>query len=416
MQQHKYVFTNLVLGALFFCFSKSAKADDLTCHIAPSETVVPQSVSFEPSSPWSLIRVGKLAVDQTTTDDLSMVPKRQYLAGIPQPGIVSFLWGQPMFKSQPRDSWGQPIITDPSEPLMVMADAWSPVLGLHVTNFLGEPIVKDLFAPPRILELGYLGSVTTTEVKGDPTGLSCDPVTFEVRANNSSALPKYNFSTKSARVVKDGWDLTWKWFPYSAFFLPSGATQFGYAEGTYKGKPVELVGAFDRYNLLPVAYSALLAKRMLNLFVARGVDGKFEYGLVLAIKDLPANNGGWAFGGVYCKDGEGCVVSNKLKLKNVKWEASPTSPQKFLPVEGTYEFGGKEIYIKAKAGFELTNMKNSGVRGALVSLVTSATNWSDATAIWQEKNSPSFDLSFSLVETYGFTARDVEELQALGSR
>jgi len=397
---------------------------------APQEEFTPIELKFDaahqygdgpPIDPLLGAEAGGLWVDKVTTDDLSMSPERwNYLGVVPKPNIINFFWGGPRLLSQPPDDWGRATFSDPDEPLMGFLDPWSPLLGLHGANMLGVPAQGDPFGSPNMLSTGYFGPISSREVQGDPTGISCDETTFEMKAPGDNPAVHYNWSTRGARVIKDDWDLTWHWFPASVYFLTCGATQFGYATGTYKGKPVELVGAFDRYYLAADSVFYLLDKRLLNVFAARGVDGKFEYGLVFIFKNAVWNgNSKFIAGGFYCRDGEGCVATNELKLRNMTWKADPKFPHSIIPVEGTYIVGDKELYMKATDGFQLKQVqladnKVDTLADAIVKVtevVTVPLQWTDAMGIWREKNSPKQNLGFIGIETTEFNWQDIAEIE-----
>jgi len=362
-----------------------------------------------------LLTPGVIGVDKLTTDDISMSPERwEYLGGIPKPHFIEFFWGGPIYMDEPRNDWGKPINLDNRFGFL---DAWSPLLGLHAINFFGKPNQTDIFGTPKLLSSGYFGNMSRREIEGDPTGLSCDEKTFEVTAPGDPV--HYNINTKGARIVKDGWDITWHWLPHSFFFLTCGATQFAYGHGTYKGKPIETMGAFDRYGVAVDSALYLLDKRLLNPFAARGVDGKFEYGMVFIFKNAVWNgNSKFIAGGIYCKDGEGCTVTNELKLRNMTWKQSSKPPYAIIPVEGTYIVGDKEIYMKAEEGCSLIGVAAEQTKtladllAPAISVATVPLQWVDIFGKWREKNSPKFNLSFSGIETTEFSWQDVEEIEA----
>jgi len=394
------------------------------CPADSTEEVHPIELTFDVAQQYGdgpendpLLGQGIFAVDRTTTDDLSMSPERwNYLGVVPKPNVINFFWGAPVFDGQATNDWGRAIVTDPeNEPLLGFCDPWSPLLGLHAANWLGRPAVGDPFGSPHLEQTGYFGPISTRELDGDPTGLSCDETTFEVRSPGDEPVVHYTMSTKGARVIKDGWDITWEWFPNAFYFLTCGATQFGYAHGTYKGKKVEVIGAFDRYYLAADSVFYLLDKRMLNVFAARGVDGKFEYGLVFVFKNAVWNgNSKFIAGGAYCREGEGCVATNELKLRNMTWKADPKFPHSIIPVEGTYIIGEKEVYMKAVDGFQLKQLTSdtNDLLSKAVDVATVPLQWADAMGNWRERNSPKQNLAFNGIETTEFNWQDIEEIEA----
>lgn len=271
-----------------------------------------------------------------TSEDLSLTPARFAVDGKPVPLATGYVWA----------TWQE----DPDMP---------PIH--YLRSFDGEKLKSGGFVrlgdspvSPHIVlshnkNIFPVGNpLLYTEVKGDPEGLTDDPVTYEQRATDPKLLHRY--SSKHAHIVEANlMDLTFDYLPYAMVVNENGALGCPYIQqqaiitGTYEGKKVSFLGGWDRMFRL-TAMQASYGQLFFGI-VCSGIrsDGCREWGcaMIFGKKSI----------GFYCKDGEEPVVSSDVKFK-ATWE-----PLTYLGdgtvtfTKATFSFAGKVIHYEAKWGY-----------------------------------------------------------------
>jgi len=346
----------------------------------------------------------KVTADKLGLDDLGFAPPRQSIwKVIPSPNIISFFGSLPIYKDEPRSEWGLPT----TRPLMLSMDIWAPVISASLGQLTLEGDPNDPLGYGKAIDAGYFGPVTIKSIEGDPEGLSCAARSMEVKSIGNDNNLLYRVSTKGGRFIKKGWDLKWKWMPYCIYGLPGDSQQFGYAEGTIDGRPVETVGFSERTYSWPVVVEAF-SPRVLFLFGARGEDGKFEYGEIGWWFDMkPDANGEAPLGfGFYHKEGEAPVLTSHVKLIDVKWGQNPQHPEVVVPIEATIGLEDKELYFKAVQGANMMALEKANLM-SLAGPAFRLLHYSDTLTQWREKNSPKFNLSVAYMESVWATPESV---------
>ncbi|MGB4595346.1 MAG: hypothetical protein WBI14_05515 [Anaerolineaceae bacterium] len=193
------------------------------------------------------------------------------------------------------------------------------------------------------------------QIEGDPEGLTDDPFTYEQRASNPQLL--YRFSSKHARAVEaDFMDLTYDYMPYAMVLNANGPLEHPYIHqhaiihGTYEGRKVSYVGAWDR--MYDMKFEQAFEGKLFAALSFAGVhpDGTREWGMVAKV----GKNRGF---GYYCKDGEQPVVSTDVKMETT-WIPLPYVNNGTMVYEkATYRFNGIVIHYEGKWGTKGQNYK-----------------------------------------------------------
>ncbi|MGV8049852.1 MAG: hypothetical protein AB2L21_05815 [Anaerolineaceae bacterium] len=231
-------------------------------------------------------------------------------------------------------------------------------------------------------------SIKYTEVKGDPDGLTDDPVTYELRAANPKLL--YRFSSKHVRVIEgDFLDVTYDYMPYAMVSNKNGPFGNPYihthaiATGTYEGKKIKYLAGWDRmYNL---DFDQAVAGGLFTGLTFAGVhrDGCREWGMV-------GKNGAQGIG-YYCKDGEDPVVSTEVEFEANWIPLEYANDGTLLYTSATFSFCNKVIHYSAKWG----------ARGQIYNVDMSRPGFSQTSGVWYEGSKPcDFELSYVFSENH----------------
>ena len=233
------------------------------------------------------------------------------------------------------------------------------------------------------------------KVEGDPEGLTDDPYTFEIHASTPRLL--YRFSSKHARAVEgDFMDLTYDLMPYAMVLNANGPLGHPYVHqhavihGTYEGRKVSYVGAWDRmYDMkFEQAFQGTIFAAM--SFAGVHPDGTREWGMVARVGD----NRGF---GYYCKDGEEPVVSIDVDIE-ANWVPLPyLDDGTMILTDATYRFENKTIHYKAKWGTKGQNYQPLPWSG-----------FSGTGGVWYEGDVPcKFEKSFAWSENHNALAENI---------
>ncbi len=294
---------------------------------------------------------------QLTPDDLSLTPQRFAVNGKPATLMSGWTWGLMQEK--------------PNEPFRIhMREFKNEGLNMNygISQMGDTPTSKPISLehclemypanhPEANPDVPFPGSDRPqyVQVKGDPEGLTDDPFTFELRASNPQLL--YRFSSKHARAVEgDFMDLTYDLMPYAMVLNANGPLEHPYVHqhaiihGTYEGRKVSYVGAWDRmYDMkFEQAFQGKLFAAM--SFAGVHADGMREWGMVARV----GNARGF---GYYCKDGEKPVVSTDVKIE-ADWAPLPyINDGTMVLTKATYHFENKVIHYEGKWGTRGQNYK-----------------------------------------------------------
>lgn len=198
----------------------------------------------------------------------------------------------------------------------------------------------------KLFPVGNL--VQYKEVEGDPEGHANDKTTFEQFVEDPKLLFRYS-STHARYAEGDVMDLTLEYLPYALVSYDQGPIDVPYIcqqaiiAGTYEGKEVKLLGAWDRIYR-STTMEATYGKIFIYLnFVGIRKDGCREYGIVMIF-----GNKGFGF---YHKDGEDPIVTTEVTME-ATWEpVTYLSDETASFTKAAFHFGGKVIHYKAKWGF-----------------------------------------------------------------
>jgi hypothetical protein len=181
----------------------------------------------------------------------------------------------------------------------------------------------------------------------------------------------YQASSRCARIVEgDALDTKWTYMPYALCINPGGAMgpYFSWpatVEGTYMGQPVTFTGGFDRMYGKGALDFLTKTPFIYLAFSGIGPDGRREGGAVFVIGDKSA--------GMYYRDGEDPVVSNRVELA-AQYVRNPSNAAEVAPAWATFPFGGKELTFVAKH-------RALGMRVGPLRIL-------DLWGPWRERNSP----------------------------
>ena len=184
-----------------------------------------------------------------TPSDLSLTPQRFAGSGPSGAMGIGFNWGT--MQDNPMSPHASPPIrhfrefTAAASPNGVFAKMADDVRGEEVALHCGQFTDGPSPAP-------------YTTVQGDPTGLTKDPVTYQVSLPGPMGF-QYNWSTKHTKIVEANLlDVTLDHLPFAlcvnpasvagpnAFPISPWFVQFGVAHGTYLGRPVRYLGGTER--------------------------------------------------------------------------------------------------------------------------------------------------------------------------
>jgi len=229
------------------------------------------------------------------------------------------------------------------------------------------------------------------KIDGDPEGLTDDPYTFEIRANNPETL--YRFSSRHTRVIEGSvLDLTYDHFPYAMKVTGNGWSAPYYFQparihGTYNGNKVDFLGGWDRQFINPEGTGVGFEGKLFGGMVAAAIrkDGRCECCSTTMVGDQA--------GAFYYLEGEPPVISNVVTVDPV-WE----------PL--AYDNDG--TYLLRKAVFQIANKRlhyeaNWGCRGFMdVSPPGSLAGFSQSGGIWWEGDTPrEYEKFFVYCESHG---------------
>lgn len=211
--------------------------------------------------------------------------------------------------------------------------------------------------------LGFQSSAHHTELAQADTVVTryhkCvdNPDTYEI----SSEIPFTRFRTsangftwKEANVL----DVTGTPFPYMVVIHPNSPQGICYwvqpavIRGTYAGKEICTLGAFDRF-FTPLdkteqqrAVQEVLKHYIWSYYMSVRQDGRRE----MAYMNICKHNGEGV--GIYWLEGEEPIMSDKVTL-DAEWHRLPYAPlsdPSLTFTNATWRFGGKEIHFTGKWG------------------------------------------------------------------
>ncbi|MGV8049851.1 MAG: hypothetical protein AB2L21_05810 [Anaerolineaceae bacterium] len=232
-------------------------------------------------------------------------------------------------------------------------------------------------------------------IQGDPEGLTEDPFTYQQSARNPKLL--YRFSSKYARVVEaDFMDLTFEYMPYAMVMNANGPYgnpyihQHAVITGTYEGRKVKFLGAWDRMYSLD--FDDAVEGGLFTGISFSGIrsNGIREWGMVGIVGERRY--------GYYCKDGEEPVISTEVKF-DANWIRLPYADDgTMLYTDATFGFADKTIHYKAKWGGRGQNYKIDMTRPG----------FSQTSGEWYEGSQPyKFETSMSMNENHNAFEKDL---------
>lgn len=295
-----------------------------------------------------------------TPSDLSVAPERFAASGAAGQLALGFVWG--FMQRHPNQG-----------------NAKAPIR--HLRTFTPAACAGKAFA--RLsdgvagMETGlYCGQLTGagpapyTTLTGDPTGLTKDPVTYQVAVPGPAGY-QYNWSTDYTKIVESNvLDVTVHHLPFAlcvnpgsvagpgAFAISPWFVHFGIAHGTYAGRPVRYLAGTERLFAGGVAASFGNPSAFFigGYFIGERADKSLECAFVM---NLFQDNGGSVsvtdtmafYVRTHHRTHEPIEVVTSRKVhgeitfKQLDWANSP------VVSKAIYQFADKEIVFEPKWGF-----------------------------------------------------------------
>lgn len=246
-----------------------------------------------------------------------------------------------------------------------------------------------------------------------------DPDTYVISSEEPYSY--YSFSKDGGHWVegKDGcvFDLEFTPFDVSHFEhqnSPRGAVVHltgGTLTGTYEGKPVFGMGAYDR-TFRPQDKTDLEANNRSFAYVSSYLsaireDGRREAAYT-SISTIDGRNGHGL--GIYYIDGEEPILTNEVYLEDAVFRRLPYLPEgdhTVVLANGTWKFGGKEFHMDCKWGGKGFTV---GPRNERVGQTQTYGTWYEGKAPYKQKNyhffTESMGASEETISAMGFTVTD----------
>lgn len=350
------------------------------------------------SNLYDVSNLPEMEAVKLTWEDLSLTPPRFEINGIKPKMGAGWTWG--FLQEDPEKPCLEYLREYTSEKLTMnygiiqMAD--SPTgkqTGLeHCLEMWPGNYMDACYNNPGI---GY-PQIKYKTIKGDPEGLTDDLYTYEQSASNPKLL--YRWSSKYERVIEaDFMDLTFEYMPYAMVMNANGVYgnpyihQHAVITGTYEGRKVKFLGAWDRMYSLD--FDDAVAGGLFAGLSFAGIrpDGIREWGMTAIVGER-----GY---GYYCKDGEKPVISTEVKFEADWIPLRYANDGTMLYTEATFSFADKVIHYKAKWGGRGQNYKIDMTRPG----------FSQSSGIWYEGSRPyEFETSMVMNEIHNAFEEDLK--------